>query len=119
MDRILTADEVIKSPGIPNSSSLIQTLKKAGLIPINDIEFAARYTHAKLIAITGSNGKTTTTHLVHHVLESGGLAVEMAGNVGVSFARSVIEDKSDFYVIELSSFQLEDKIGRASCRERV
>ncbi|HLW30185.1 MAG TPA: UDP-N-acetylmuramoyl-L-alanine--D-glutamate ligase [Brumimicrobium sp.] len=108
MERILSADEIIKSPGIPNSSKLIKEIKQEGLTPICDIEFAARYTHAKLIAITGSNGKTTTTHLVHHVLESGGLAVEMAGNVGVSFARSVIEDKSDFYVIELSSFQLED-----------
>ena len=108
MERILSADEIIKSPGIPNSSPLIQKVRKAGLTPICDIEFAARYTNAKLIAITGSNGKTTTTYLVHHVMESGGLVVEKAGNVGVSFARSVIEDKADYYVIELSSFQLED-----------
>jgi len=108
MTHVLSADEIIKSPGIPNSSALIQEVLKTGLRPISDIEFAARYTAAKLIAITGSNGKTTTTHLVHHVLNSGGLAVEMAGNVGVSFARNVIEDKADYYVIELSSFQLED-----------
>ena len=108
MERVLAADEVVKSPGIPNSSSLIQEIRKVGLTPVCDIEFAARYTSAKLIAITGSNGKTTTTHLGHHVLKSGGLAVEMAGNVGISFARNVIEDKADVYVIELSSFQLED-----------
>ncbi|HLV43036.1 MAG TPA: UDP-N-acetylmuramoyl-L-alanine--D-glutamate ligase [Brumimicrobium sp.] len=107
-ERILAADEVIKSPGIPNSSALIQEIKKNGLIPICDIEFAARYTSAKLIAITGSNGKTTSTYLVHHLMEGGGLNVEKAGNVGVSLARSVLEDKADFYVIELSSFQLED-----------
>lgn len=108
MSRILNADEVIKSPGIPNSSALIKKIRKAGLRPICDIEFAARYTHAKLIAITGSNGKTTTTHLVHHVLETDGMVVEKAGNVGVSLARSIIEDKAECYVIELSSFQLED-----------
>ncbi|PKR79837.1 UDP-N-acetylmuramoyl-L-alanine--D-glutamate ligase [Brumimicrobium salinarum] len=108
MSRILNADEVIKSPGIPNSSELIQQIRANGVIPICDIEFAARYTNAKLIAITGSNGKTTTTHLVHHVLKAGELAVEMAGNVGVSFARCVLENRADFYVLELSSFQLED-----------
>src|SRR5690554_2790691 len=108
MTHVLSADEIIKSPGIPNSSALIQEVLKTGLRPISDIEFAARYTAAKLIAITGSNGKTTTTHLVHHVLNSGGLAVEMAGNVGVSFGRNVIEDKADYYVIELSFFPMED-----------
>lgn len=108
MANVLSADEIIKSPGIPNSSSLIKAVNQSGLRPICDIEFAARYTSAQLIAITGSNGKTTTTHLVHHVLKAGGLKVEMAGNVGVSFARNVIEDKADYYVIELSSFQLED-----------
>ena len=108
MSKVLSADEIIKSPGIPNSSSLIKEIHKVGLKPICDIEFAARYTSAKLIAITGSNGKTTTTHLVHHVLKGGGLKVEMAGNVGISFARSLIKDEADYYVIELSSFQLED-----------
>ena len=108
MERILSADEIIKSPGIPNSSALIQGIRKAGLLPICEIEFAARYTQAKLIAITGSNGKTTTTHLLHHVLEKGGLSVEMGGNMGVSLARRVLQSPADYYVIELSSFQLED-----------
>jgi len=108
MSKILSADEIIKSPGIPNSSILIQKIRKAGLRPICDVEFAARYTSAKLIAITGSNGKTTTTYLVHHVLKGGGLSVEKAGNIGVSLARSVIKNEADYYVIELSSFQLED-----------
>jgi UDP-N-acetylmuramoylalanine--D-glutamate ligase len=108
MEKVLSADEIIKSPGIPNSSALIKEIHKAGLKPICDIEFAARYTSAKLIAITGSNGKTTTTYLVHHVLKSGGLSVEKAGNIGISFARSVIKDEADYYVLELSSFQLED-----------
>ena len=108
MSKVLSADEIIKSPGIPNSSALIKEIHKVGLKPICDIEFAARYTSAKLIAITGSNGKTTTTHLIHHVFEGGGLKVEMAGNVGISLARSVIKDEADYYIIELSSFQLED-----------
>ncbi|PWH85868.1 UDP-N-acetylmuramoyl-L-alanine--D-glutamate ligase [Brumimicrobium oceani] len=108
MEKVLSADEIIKSPGIPNSSALIKEIRKVGLRPICDIEFAARYTTAKLIAITGSNGKTTTTYLVHHVLKGGGLLAEMAGNVGVSFARSIIKDEADYYVLELSSFQLED-----------
>lgn len=108
MAKVLSADEVIKSPGIPNSSKLIKEILKAGLRPICDVEFAARYTSAKLIAITGSNGKTTTTYLIHHVFKGGGLSVEMAGNVGVSLARRVIKDEADFYIIELSSFQLED-----------
>lgn len=108
MSKILSADEIIKSPGIPNSSILIQKIRKAGLRPICDVEFAARYTSAKLIAVTGSNGKTTTTYLVHHVLKGGGLSVEKAGNIGVSLARSVIKNEADYYVIELSSFQLED-----------
>lgn len=107
-EKILQADEIIKSPGIPNSSEFIQKLIKAGKTPIGEIEFASRYTKAKLICITGSNGKTTTTHLVHHVLKGGGLNVAMGGNVGKSFARQVIKDDKDIYVLELSSFQLED-----------
>lgn len=106
--KILSADEVIKSPGIPNSIQLIQKIRNHGLIPISEVEFAARYTDSKLIAITGSNGKTTVTHLIHHVLNHAGLSVEMAGNVGVSLARRIYEGKADYYVIELSSFQLED-----------
>lgn len=108
MERVLAADIIIKSPGIANSSELIQKIRKAGILPISEIEFAARYTNAKMIAITGSNGKTTTTHLVYHVLHNGGLNVEMAGNIGVSLARKLTEGSADYYVIELSSFQLED-----------
>lgn len=108
IEKILAADEVIKSPGIPNSIALIQTLLKKGKTPISEVEFAARYTNAKIIAITGSNGKTTSTHLIHHVLEKAGISVQMAGNVGVSLARRVLTDEADCYVVELSSFQLED-----------
>lgn len=108
LKRILAADEIIKSPGIPNESSLIKKIRKTGIVPICDVEFAARYTSAKLIAITGSNGKTTSTHLIYHMLKEAGLSVEMAGNVGISLARRVLEAPADYYVIELSSFQLED-----------
>ncbi|MDX1652825.1 MAG: UDP-N-acetylmuramoyl-L-alanine--D-glutamate ligase [Brumimicrobium sp.] len=108
---IQKADEIIKSPGIPNQSALIRDLRNDGKKIIGEIEFAARYTKAKLICITGSNGKTTTTHLTYHVLKNGGLNVEMCGNVGVSFARKLLGDQADFYVLELSSFQLEDMYG--------
>lgn len=108
LERIIAADEVIKSPGIPNSSSLIQQLYTNGIIPICEIEFAARYTQAKLIGITGSNGKTTTTNLIYHVLKKAGFSVEMAGNVGVSLCRKMLDSSADYYVIEVSSFQLED-----------
>ncbi len=108
MERILSANEIIKSPGIPNSSALIKEVRSKGLVPINEVEFASRYTSSKLIAITGSNGKTTTTHLLHHVLKKGGLSVEMGGNIGVSMSRKILKSKADYYVIELSSFQLED-----------
>ncbi|MBW7868082.1 MAG: UDP-N-acetylmuramoyl-L-alanine--D-glutamate ligase [Brumimicrobium sp.] len=109
LERVLAADEIIKSPGIPNSSNLIKTILEAGITPICEIEFAARYTKAKLIAITGSNGKTTTTHLTYHILKKAGLNVEMAGNMGVSLARRLATNfNPDYFVIELSSFQLED-----------
>jgi UDP-N-acetylmuramoylalanine--D-glutamate ligase len=107
-NRIVSADEVIKSPGIPNASEFILRLRKEGVTPISDLEFAARYTDAKFICITGSNGKTTTTHLVHHVLTKGGVQAEIAGNVGVSFSRKVMELSPEYFVIEMSSFQLED-----------
>ncbi len=107
-DKIHSADLVIKSPGIPNSSPLIQGFKTKGTSVIGEIEFAARFTQAKMICITGSNGKTTTTHLIHHVLKKGGLNVEMAGNMGESLARKVLTHPADYYVLELSSFQLED-----------
>jgi UDP-N-acetylmuramoylalanine--D-glutamate ligase len=105
---ILNADEIIKSPGIPNTVPLVQQLKKQGTPIISEIEFAARYTNAKLICITGSNGKTTTATIVHHILEKAGMNVALGGNVGNSFAKLVAEKNYDYYVLELSSFQLDD-----------
>ncbi len=105
---ILNADEVIKSPGIPNTAPIIQTIKNLGIPIISEIEFASRYTDAVKICITGSNGKTTTTMLTYHILQKAGLNVGLAGNVGKSFAYQVATEKHDFYVIEISSFQLDD-----------
>ncbi len=103
---ILSADELIKSPGIPESSVIVQLIRKKGIKIISEIEFAARYTMAKKICITGSNGKTTTTSLIHHMLRKAGLNVGIAGNVGKSFAYQVATEDFDYYVLELSSFQL-------------
>ncbi len=105
---ILDADEVIKSPGIPDKVELIKKLKSLKKPIISEIEFAARYTKAKIIAITGSNGKTTTTLLTYHLLKNAGFNVGLAGNVGDSFAKQVIEDTFDYFVLELSSFQLDN-----------
>jgi UDP-N-acetylmuramoylalanine--D-glutamate ligase len=106
-EKILKAETVVKSPGIPDTAPLILKLKEKGIPVISEIEFAGRYTKAKTICITGSNGKTTTTLLTHHMLKSAGLNVGLAGNVGKSFAWQVAEEKHDIYVIELSSFQLD------------
>jgi len=106
-EKILNADEVIKSPGIPDKTDIIQKIKKQNIPIISEIEFAGRYTNAKTICITGSNGKTTTTMLTYHILKKAGLNVGLAGNVGDSFALQVAEDNYDYYVIELSSFQLD------------
>lgn len=105
---ILSADEIIKSPGIPNNAPIINKAAEVGIPVISEIEFAGRYTNAKLICITGSNGKTTTTSLIYHILNSSGLNVGLAGNIGKSLAYQVVEDKFDYYVIELSSFQLDN-----------
>lgn len=107
---ILNADEVIKSPGIPENVPLIRQLKEQGTPVISEIEFAGRFTNAKMICITGSNGKTTTTMLTYHILKNAGLNVGLAGNVGKSFAMQVAEDNFDYYVLELSSFQLDGMI---------
>jgi UDP-N-acetylmuramoylalanine--D-glutamate ligase len=107
-NEIFEADEVIKSPGIPNKASLVMKLTSIKKSIISEIEFAARYTKAKLIAITGSNGKTTTTLLTYHLLKTAGLKVGLAGNIGDSFAKQVIDDEFDFFVLELSSFQLDN-----------
>jgi len=104
---ILDADELIKSPGIPERSPIIQTCRKKGIRIISEIEFAARFTDAKKICITGSNGKTTTASLIHHMMRKAGLNAGIAGNIGRSFALQVAEEDYDYYVLELSSFQLD------------
>jgi UDP-N-acetylmuramoylalanine--D-glutamate ligase len=104
---ILDADEIIKSPGIPERNPIVQLIRKKGIRIISEIEFAARYTASKKICITGSNGKTTTTSLIHHMMKKAGLNVGMAGNIGKSFALQVAEEEYDYYVLELSSFQLD------------
>ena len=104
---ILNAELVVKSPGIPDTAPLIVKLKEQGTPVISEIEFAGRYTNAKTICITGSNGKTTTTLLTYHILKSAGLNVGLAGNVGKSFAWQVAGEQHEVYVIELSSFQLD------------
>ena len=105
---ILNADEVIKSPGIPNNAPMILKLKAQGTPIISEIEFAGRYTNAKMICITGSNGKTTTTSLIYHIFKKAGLKVGLAGNIGQSLALQVAECNHDYYIIELSSFQLDN-----------
>jgi UDP-N-acetylmuramoylalanine--D-glutamate ligase len=105
---IVTAIEIIKSPGIADTNPLIQKLHAQGTPVISEIEFAARYTHATKICITGTNGKTTTTSLVYHMLQKAGLSVAMGGNIGISFARLVAQKEYDYYVLELSSFQLDN-----------
>jgi UDP-N-acetylmuramoylalanine--D-glutamate ligase len=104
---ILTACEVIKSPGIPDEAGIIKKIKKKEVNIISEIEFAGRYTSAKIICITGSNGKTTTTLLTYYILKKTGLNVGLAGNVGQSFAMQVAEKNFDYYVLEISSFQLD------------
>jgi len=109
MTRVLDADLVVKSPGIPRSSALIQQILEAKIQVIGEIEFAWRYNSGRIIAITGSNGKTTTTLLTHHILNRAGISVAVAGNVGSSFAGVLSSgEKKEWYVLELSSFQLED-----------
>src|ERR1700754_3789805 len=105
---ILSAVEVIKSPGIPDKALIIKKIKEKGIPVISEIEFAGRYTDAKIIGITGSNGKTTTTSLTYHILKNAGLNVGLAGNIGKSFAYQVATEKFDHYVLELSSFMLDD-----------
>lgn len=113
---ILNADEVVKSPGIPASSPIVQALQNAGVPIIAEIELASRYTQALLIAITGTNGKTTTAHLTYHLLKTAGLNVGIAGNMGTSLASKVRKEKRDYYVLELSNFQLE---GMYTCKAAI
>ena len=105
---ILSADCIIKSPGISHKVPIVQQAKAKGIEIISEIEFASRYTDAKIIAITGSNGKTTTTTLVYHLLKEAGLSVAVGGNIGYSFARLVAQEPKEYYVLEISSFQLDD-----------
>lgn len=105
---ILNADLVIKSPGIPKENVIVQKLNQKQIPVISEIEFASRYTDSKIIAVTGSNGKTTTTSLIHYILSTAGLNVGLGGNIGRSFADLVIDDNFDCYVLEISSFQLDD-----------
>ena len=105
---ILSADCIIKSPGIPHKVPIVQQAKAKGIEIISEIEFASRYTDAKIIAITGSNGKTTTTTLVYHLLKEAGLSVAVGGNIGYSFARLVAQEPKEYYVLEISSFQLDN-----------
>ena len=106
-EKILDADEIIKSPGIPDTVPIVKSAETKNIPVISDIEFAGRFTNAKMICITGSNGKTTTTMLIYHILKNAGFNVGLAGNVGKSFARQVAEKNYHYYVLELSSFQLE------------
>ncbi len=108
IDRILDAELVVKSPGIPEKAAIVQKIRQAGIELISEIEFGYRHCSGKIIAITGSNGKTTTTLLTHHILKQAGVSVAMAGNVGNSFAATLCEEPKDYYVLEVSSFQLDD-----------
>ena len=105
--KILSADLVMKSPGIPDKAPIVKQLKEKGIKVISEIEFAAKYTKATIVGITGSNGKTTTASLTYELLKNGGLNVALGGNIGKSFAEQVAEDKYENFVLELSSFQLD------------
>lgn len=107
-EKILNADEIIKSPGIPDQAPIIQKCIAKGIGVISEIEFAGRYTKSKMICITGSNGKTTTTSLIYHIFKNAGYNVGLAGNIGKSLALQVAEDPHEYYIIEISSFQLDN-----------
>ncbi|MCS7005008.1 MAG: UDP-N-acetylmuramoyl-L-alanine--D-glutamate ligase [Cytophagales bacterium] len=108
LHRILEADLVVKSPGIPEKAEVIQAIRAQKIPIISEIEFGFRFTNAFIVAITGTNGKTTTTMFTYHLLKNAGLSVKLAGNIGNSFARAVAHEKHDYYVLEVSSFQLDD-----------
>ena len=107
-ERILSADWVVKSPGIPKKAEIIQKIQAKGIRISSEIEFASEFTQAKIIAITGSNGKTTTTSLIYHILKNDNFNVGLGGNIGKSFAKQVADENHDYYVLEVSSFQLDD-----------
>ena len=107
-EKILNADEIIKSPGIPETAPMVQKAIAKGIHIISEIEFAGRYTNSKMICITGSNGKTTTTSLIYHIFKEAGYDCGLAGNIGNSLALQVAEEPHEYYIIELSSFQLDN-----------
>ena len=107
-EKILNADEIIKSPGIPETAPIVKKAVEKGIHIISEIEFAGRYTNSKMICITGSNGKTTTTSLIYHIFKEAGYDAGLAGNIGNSLALQVAEDPHEYYIIELSSFQLDN-----------
>ena len=107
-EKILKATEVIKSPGIPPKAEMVKAIKAKNISIISEIEFASRYTSSPIIAITGTNGKTTTTSLTHHILTEAGLDAALVGNIGISFAKQIAERDAAYYVLEISSFQLDD-----------
>lgn len=107
-EKILNADEIIKSPGIPDDAPMVRKITEKGINIISEIEFAGRYTDSKMICITGSNGKTTTTSLIYHIFKNAGYDAGLAGNIGRSLALQVAEDPHEYYIIELSSFQLDN-----------
>ncbi len=106
-EKILNADIVMKSPGIPDKVPLVKQIREKGILVVSEIEFASKYTNATIVGITGSNGKTTTATLTHHILKQD-LEVGLAGNIGDSFAKQIIEKDYPNYVLEISSFQLDD-----------
>ena len=106
-DKVLNADEIVKSPGIPETAPMVRKLREKGTHIISEIEFAARYDNAKKICITGSNGKTTTTSIIYYLLQQAGLNVGLGGNIGKSYALQVATEQHDYYVLEISSFQLD------------
>ncbi len=108
LEKVLAADWIVKSPGIPGTAKVVVAAREKGIQVVSEIEFASWFTEAKIIAITGTNGKTTTTSLIYHLLRNQGLNVGLAGNIGDSFALQVAEKNFDWYVIEVSSFQLDD-----------
>ena len=107
-EKILNASEIIKSPGIPKEAPMIKKVMEKGIHIISEIEFAGRYTNSKMVCITGSNGKTTTTSLIYHIFKEAGYDAGLAGNIGKSLALQVAEDPHEYYIIELSSFQLDN-----------
>ncbi len=107
LDKILNSKVVVVSPGVPDSAFIVSKVRQAGIPLMSEIEFASRFCRGRIFGITGTNGKTTTTLLAHHILKQGGKSVTLAGNVGTSFARTLTKDPTDFYVVELSSFQLD------------